>query len=237
MILITRPLESSQQLIEAFHAFNWDYCWIPMLSIQPCTTAQPPLHSDLIIFISPQAVHHYFKLGHSRPKAQVCAVGPSTATCLTQYGCSNILIPDTTYSMAGLLAHPQLQTLTHQSITLVCGEPYTTTAQDMLVARGADVKVYTVYRRTGPMPSSIEALKRLDTHSLKAITFSSLSTLNYFNEVIQKYELQTFLKCPWIVISTAMYDHYHTQAQCILAENPTPQAIIKALTPILSASN
>lgn len=232
MIIITRPIAQAQTLLELCHQHQWPCCVIPMLSIEPSKPLTLPT-ADLAIFISQNAVEYCIQACGKLPHCPSLAIGPSTAQALMDQGCTVLDTPATAYSTEGLLKLPTLQAVQNKKILIICGNPCKNECADVLTARGAQVICCPVYNRLGPLPSAIEALRDVEPSTLKAITFSSLTTLDYFDQTLQAHNLQHLSQYPWIVISSKMMKKYEKKAACVLAKDPTPASIIEALKPFM----
>jgi len=127
--------------------------------------ASRPLAIDMVVCVSPYAVHRLSTYLSPRPDwvahARLVATGRSTQQSLASlfdHPFREILVPRPGEWSAseGLLANPQLQQLNGQSILLARGEGGRQSLVDAFKERGAIVHEAVLYRRAMQTPPSLE---------------------------------------------------------------------------------
>ena len=188
-VLNTRPwpqgLEFSQQIIAlGGQAFN-----LPLLEITPVAAKDwlkvMPVWSKVeqIIFISANAVHYFFRTlqlhGISWPKTiPVIGIGKATATQLSNFGLTNIIIPIEADS-EHLIHLPCLQDIKNKLVVLVKGKDGRTLIKKHLVAQGAIVNELSVYQRQLPILNTEYVKKLWQENTFNSILITSELSLKH----------------------------------------------------------
>lgn len=172
VLLITRPNPDGTTLLNKILSLGvqaWHYS--PLL-IEPIPLnenhAQECIDSSqLLIFISPQAVRFLPKLKIGQQK--VIAIGKTTALNLQEKGISCHLTPQQENS-EGLLAELPPQTVNHKHIVIIKGIGGRDLLSNALKERGAMVTNLDVYKR---VPNH----ERLDSTTLEKIAYIHITSL------------------------------------------------------------
>lgn len=153
-LVITRPESQADELIKQIKIANPDLnlLHLPLISILPVRFELPDIQFEKAIFISRNAVEHFFhrssNIAHS-----YFAVGEPTAKLVDQFTGTTTHYPDQ-MNADGLVAMDELQSVKGQNILLIKGEGGRSLIYDELSSRGANVSVLDVYRRKLPELSS-----------------------------------------------------------------------------------
>lgn len=207
-VLNTRPETQGKALSKHIHDAGGIAIDCPALVILPTEDqwfgSLPNLSSiNQAIFTSTNAVDYSLmrlKQHHvSWPESIFTwAIGKSTAACLKQYGLrADAIAPESTSE--SLLGLKPLQNVNHQNILLITGENGRSLITDTLRARGANLSIAAVYRRSRPS-SLTESLQQLwNQSSIDIILFTSqeaMSNVIHYTEVPEG-----FFQKPCLVIS------------------------------------
>jgi uroporphyrinogen-III synthase len=145
-ILITRSEPQATLLAEMIHACGGTSMVFPTVAFAPpenpeMITKQVArlAQQDWIIFISPQAVHASMPVMKQHLKAKIAAVGKGTAQLLSEYGFADVFFPSQDFSVQGLLASANFQSMSKQKIAIIRGEGTHAELAKSLGLRGAEV--------------------------------------------------------------------------------------------------
>jgi len=213
-VLVTRPLESSQQLAEQLDALDYSPIVMPLYTF---SARRPPLelnsawslrHSRcLAIFTSPRAVH--FGLVHildDRLKGlEIAAVGAATRAKLEARGCEVHLQASTGYSSEDLLQMPELAANPGEAV-IFCAPGGRETLANGLKDLGWNVLNALVYERVPMLPDAaqIEAVANAD--ELLSI-WTSVSALELARQHLPAEVWEKILNAPALVISERIRHH------------------------------
>lgn len=155
-LLITRPIDRCQALVEAIQALGGMLIPVPIVSIiapQDLDAVERVYQNintfDLAIFVSPNAVKPHLPL----LTIPVLAIGPSTQHQLEQHGLEQhgikVTRPAYDFSSEGLLnlSVLQAQEITGKRIVVFCGENPRMLLSETLKQRGASVTLAYTYAR------------------------------------------------------------------------------------------
>ncbi len=188
-ILVTRPLEQADRLIDLIRSSGGEAVMFPAIEILgPSDHAIlnkqiDLLHTyDLAIFISPTAVKHGVKHLTARrawPSGlPIAAVGPGSARALEACGFQRIILPTGHSDSEALLALPELNRVSGKRIIIFRGEGGREVLATTLRQRGAEVVYAECYRRAKPVSSLAPILESHLRTPLSAITITSTEALN-----------------------------------------------------------
>lgn len=182
-ILVTRPREQAQALIDRLQAAGARPIVFPAIEIAPpqdVALLDQILNRlagfDLLIFISPTAVSRFFLAlgGRSLPtSSQVAAVGEGSARALQRRGVATIAHPEGGADSEALLTLPAMQAVTGQRILIVRGEGGRELLAETLRARGALVEYAECYRRLRPVADARPVLAEFERGGIDAVTATS----------------------------------------------------------------
>ena len=185
-VLITRPAGQCEELASLVEAVGGHAFILPAMSIEPtgAATSWPTglPHIDqyqLLVFISRNAVRfgaHYL----ANCRADVAAVGPSTANSLQAQGHPANLVSDQGFTSEALLDHPGLQSMQGKRVLIIRGVGGRDLLRQSMVARGARVDYLEVYSRVdADIPRHVldRVRKELDAGRIHFVTATSVQTL------------------------------------------------------------
>ncbi|ARG96547.1 uroporphyrinogen-III synthase [Legionella micdadei] len=186
-VLNTRPLTQGKSLSQAINAAGGIAIDCPALSIEPTDISWlktlPDLHQvDKAIFISGNAVEYCFTALEKTqllwpPTIQVIAVGQATAMALQQHQIEVSFVPQIANS-EHLLELGVLQQIKHETILLFKGEDGRPLIADTLIARGANLLIFNVYKRLMPIANSEQIHSLWHNRAVDIILFTSQQAIN-----------------------------------------------------------
>jgi uroporphyrinogen-III synthase len=157
-VVITRPARQAVGLAREIAALGGQPLIFPAIVILPPAdqTALRAVHwdithYDIAIFVSANAVEY----GVGDPAAWpvrilTLAPGPGTAAALAAVGIGNVRVPATTMDSEGLLALPELESVSGKRVVIFRGDSGRELLRSALEARGAQVTQVECYRRARP---------------------------------------------------------------------------------------
>jgi uroporphyrinogen-III synthase len=234
-VLVTRPIEQAG-LLGALIGENGGHPVIfPAVAIAPSRNAEKAVSllrqpTDLIIFISPNAVNYALDLlgEPAFPQAaRLAAVGGATARALTEAGYRVDLQPAERFDSEGLLALPELARLTGQRVVIVRGEGGRALLGDTLKARGAELVYAEVYRRVRPQTDPTELLRRWPQR-VDMVTATSNEILCNLVALLGQAGWPLLSQTPMLVISERMREQAEDLGfkTTLVARNATNNAIV-----------
>lgn len=153
-VMVTRPAHQAQALCELLLEAGAKVEPLPLLAISPMPDAaavRAHLHQardwDDWIFTSANAAR-FAALLDAGPWPALAAAGTATAAALREAGHAAATVPDRQDGAAGLLADARFAAPAGRRILIVTGENTLPELADSLRARGAQVEMVAVYRRT-----------------------------------------------------------------------------------------
>jgi len=195
-VLVTRPREQAEALVEAIQAEGGTAVAFPALEIAP----PKDLHAlsaqigrlrdfDLIVFVSPTSVeqawpHILVRHGDWPRGFTLAAVGQGSARLLHGFGARQVLVPEAGADSESLLALPALQSVAGKRVLIFRGEGGREVLAATLRQRGATVEYAECYRRLRPQldPEPLLALWRQG--GVKAVTVTSSEILANLLEML-----------------------------------------------------
>lgn len=166
-VLVTRPADRADSLVERIAAAGGRPLRLPAIVIEPLTIESPQSWTyAAILFVSPAAVEHGIGALALAPRnaPPLGAVGPATALALEQAGFRVSIGPGESGDSEGLLACPPLarENIAGRHVLIVRGEGGRERLATGLVERGAQVDYAEVYRRARPSRYDPEAVAACD---------------------------------------------------------------------------
>lgn len=163
-VLVTRPAEQAAGLCRLITASGGAVVRLPMQAIEPRRVSQrwPEAEpADLMIFTSVNAVRHAqgrvaLPLG---PRTALLATGPATALALQEAGLGPAQAPAEQEGSEALLKLPALTQVQGKRVLIVTGTRTRPTLRRQLLARGAALHSWAVYRRVA-LPYEPETVNR-----------------------------------------------------------------------------
>jgi uroporphyrinogen III methyltransferase / synthase len=206
-ILITRGREQSRKMAEKISEQGGEPVLFPTIQFEPPTDTGPlddcigrvgELH--WIVFTSVNGVERFFERFFqiredirdlAGPK--IAAIGPITAAAIRKHGLKvNLLAKE--FVAEGVLALFPLEEVKGKRFLIPRAEQAREILPQELAARGAEVKVVSVYRTTRPAETDVADIrKKLESKELDAVTFTSSSTVTHFAEMLHEANLATLL--------------------------------------------
>jgi uroporphyrinogen-III synthase len=102
-VLVTRPREQAQPLVEALRARDFDVVEQPLIAIEPLSDEQIDVRGyDCVVVTSANGAHELARRMSEQP-ALIAAIGPGTADALTEEGLRADLVADV-HTQEGLIA-------------------------------------------------------------------------------------------------------------------------------------
>lgn len=236
-ILVTRSIRQSLGLCKLIEALGGQAIRFPALEIAPSSDWETALSQlnrayDLVIFISPNAVHYARDLlaGEAIQGNLFCAVGKATEKAMKTAGYPVDLVPKHRYDSEGVLAIPDLQQMQGKQVLIVRGDGGRPMLGDSLRARGAKVGYAEVYQRKQPEGDCASLLANWREH-IDLVTTTSIQVLDNLIEMLGESAWQRLKETPLLVISdrmrlAAQQKGFHTILQ---AEGADDNAIMAAI--------
>lgn len=180
-IVVTRPRQQAAGLAQRIAALGGTPLMFPLLEIAPSPDpsalrafVSQAAHFQLLIFISPNAVHYGMQALRAVPQGvRVAAVGQGSARALRELGVAQVIAPEGRADSESLLALPALQNVAGERIAILRGDAGRELLGDTLKARGAEVQYVACYRRSTVVPD----MAALHAASPDAITLTSSEAL------------------------------------------------------------
>lgn len=157
-IVVTRPRDQADGLAASLLALGANPVLLPLLEIAAAPDqaalqafVQSAASYQLLIFISPNAVHYGMAALHQIPHGvRVAAVGQGTAKALRTKHVTKVIVPTERFDSEGLLALPELQQVGGWRIAILRGDGGRELLGETLASRGAQVEYVTCYQRSKP---------------------------------------------------------------------------------------
>lgn len=208
-ILLTRPATQCQALVEQIEAYGGNPICLPVIEIAPPTSYAKLDEAileietfDWLILTSANGVKglsarlHYHNLNLS-PSLKIACIGEKTASAAKNHGMTPDAVPE---KYVGEAIFHTLGDVQGKRFLLVRAEIARQALPEMIVDAGGIVVDTPVYR-TIPADVSPAALAELH-QGVDVLTFTSPSTVQYFNAILeanqldfQAYATQTLIAC------------------------------------------
>jgi uroporphyrinogen-III synthase len=185
-ILITRPARQAAGLAREIAALGGEPLIFPAIVILPPAdpAALREVHwhlsrYDIAVFVSANAVEYGVADPASWPHRMLTlAPGPGTAAALAAIGIHNVRIPKTTMDSEGLLALPELETVSGKRVVIFRGDSGRELLRTALETRGAEVTQVECYRRARPEGGTAGLLEAWRAKRIDAVTLTSSEGLD-----------------------------------------------------------
>jgi uroporphyrinogen-III synthase len=171
-LIVTRPAEQAAGWVAALQALGCDAQALPLIDIAALAVATPlraawqalPRYT-LVMFVSANAVQHFFAAGRPAPTdawppgVRAAATGPGTAAALRAVGVpAGALVEPaadaTRFDSEALWAQVAHEDWAGRQVLVVRGEDGRDWLADTLRERGATVDFVAAYRRLAPQPDA-----------------------------------------------------------------------------------
>lgn len=230
-ILNTRPAHQAAALTQALQKKNHCVIELPLMTMDIITCdATPAIDSDVIIFLSSNAVTAFFSqhqhLISILQKKTLIAIGTGTQKTLRKMGFNHIIIPQN-FNSDGILQLPELQSIRHARIIIICGENSKSILPTVLAERGAIINVITCYRRKPITHDANTVFQRIQ--SIDTIICTSHENLLLLIQLFSSHR-EWLLSKSICVISMEMKNTAQKAGFrfIVLADNATDSAIVSA---------
>lgn len=237
-ILITRPLESSQQLAGMLEADGFSAIVMPQYEF---SEKDPDIDlklawsiskgRQLAVFTSPRAVQYGLPVlpDPHKTELEIAAIGPATKAQLESCGYTVNLRAKTGYTSEDFLQIPGLAEASGDAV-IFCAPGGRKTLAEGLRNLGWQVELAEVYQRSPLIMSSkqLEVLSRVDDF---ISVWTSVSALEIAEEQLPEATWEKILRAPAIVIS-ARLQQYLQQAGATFVEQtdgPGNSEILKSV--------
>ena len=225
-LLNTRPLDQGLALNQSIEILGWRAVHWPALIIEPKPSTWLNTMPDLAlihtaIFISPNAVHFYFKtLAQNKilwpDKIQSFALGPASSKALSEYNVASTCIPMLADS-EHLLRLESLINVSNRGIMIVKGEGGRDLIERTLLSRKAKIYNVDVYVRTAPRALSDELIDLWQKDAIDLILFTSQQSMQNLWFLLGKTAKEWMRHTPCLVISPRLAKIASTYGiQCII---------------------
>ncbi|MBN4080285.1 uroporphyrinogen-III synthase [Beggiatoa alba] len=248
-IMVTRPAHQASQLIRLLEQAGARIYCLPLIKIiaivQPTAAiaqVKQLEQTDIAIFISQNAVIHGFQLiqqqGGLPSHIKLATVGQGSANLLEKTAQRPVeIVPQGSYNSEGLLAHPLLQNVSTQKITIFRGIGGRNLLADSLRKRGADVEYAEVYQRHQPIINLQQLAKDWHKHAIDYICITSGEGLeNLVSKLSEKSTSKSLrtdiLNCHLVIVNRrleSLVKKYKFSQPVIIADNVTDKAIVDAI--------
>ncbi len=207
-VLITRPLEQSQEMVERLENLGAQVICRPLIEIvepdswEALDAAIEKLATcDWLLFTSANGVKFFFKrLRHKQnaplseiTRAVICAIGPATATALESFGAEVDLITRDSKAEGLLQAIIEyagnIEDLRGKRFLIPRAKVARDILPDELSKLGAQVEAVEAYQTVGASINREELIEFLDRRKIDVVTFTSPSTVHHFVALIGKENL------------------------------------------------
>ena len=239
-VLVTRPEGQAEALRTAIQECGGKVERLPLLAIEPDVrdTDRQKLEKAFqfndLVFVSSNAVRHSTSLLNPG-NARVIAIGAGTAALLEEHGIRVNIVPRRSTSEA-LLGDDRLGEMQGRRVLIIRGHGGRELLAEGLHELGAEVEYAEVYRRVTPPPPPADLLaawrERVD-----AMIVTSEEMLKNLVE-LTGFD-QNVLQTPLIVISERLQNNAETLGfrHVLLADNPYPADLLKALCQLIDRQN
>ncbi|TKB51086.1 uroporphyrinogen-III synthase [Ferrimonas sediminicola] len=178
-ILLTRPAGRNEPLAGKLAALGWQSSCCPMVEIvsEPSPAASPLAQADAAFFVSTNAVDHAARLVDHWPRITYLAVGGATARALRQQGLQPLTAPRDNETTEGIWTLPQMDRVVGKRFVIVRGNGGREAMAKRLIAEGAEVIYWQVYRRQLPKLNGLDLAQSWQRRGVNAILATSVEIL------------------------------------------------------------
>jgi uroporphyrinogen-III synthase len=214
-VLVTRPADQAPELDRLLHAAGIEAVCVPTVAIDTNSVsaeldaALESLDGAAWLVVTSQngarAIAHRLAAGGGRipPTTRVAAVGPATASVLTESGITVDHIPNE-YLTVAIAAG--LGELANRRVVLARADAATPQLRESLVARGARVEEVVAYRTIEGPATGRDALHAALQRNLDGIAFTSGSTVRGLLSLASAFDRVRALRLPAFCIGPVTAD-------------------------------
>jgi uroporphyrinogen-III synthase len=213
-VLVTRPEDQQQNLVELIEAEGGEAIRFPTIEIAP-TEHQQRLHDtlqrldtfNLAVFISPNAAKFVFQsltdLGRKLPESLLLAcVGKGCASTVEKHGYTVHAMPVSGIGSEGLLEHELMQLMEDKRVVIFRGNGGRELLADSLRQRGAEVEYCECYRRKMPDVDAAPLVERWRKGGLDIVTITSTQALQNLKQMIGDDAANLLQDTPLVALSS-----------------------------------
>lgn len=211
-VLVTRPEHQAEHLSWLIEQVGGKAMRFPTLAIAGVDdvdeikkTFQGLDSYQFVIFVSVNAVNFALRAnGGKIPRSKsvvFAAVGGSTAQALINAGVVVDLVPKQDFNSEALLAMPEMQHISGQSMLIVRGQGGREELANTLRERGAKVDYLPVYKRIIPQADNASNFSRLIENGLDVITITSGEALQNLVLMAGDQHSLAIREVPLVVVS------------------------------------
>ena len=242
-VLVTRPEDQQQHLVDLIEAEGGQATRFPTIEIAP-TEQQQQLREalrqldrfSLAVFVSPNAARFVFKtldeLGLDLPDSLLVAcVGKGCTRAVEQQGHSVHAIPLSGIGSEGLLKHELLQMMDGKRVIIFRGNGGRELLADKLRERGAEVTYCECYRRKIPDVDATDLVERWRNGDLHVVTITSTQALKNLKQMIGEGATDLLATTPLVALSERIADTASDMGckQVSITEDTNDLAIVAAI--------
>lgn len=241
-VLVTRPRHQSDAIAALIEARGGTALRFPAIEILPARdpdrarAAMACLDDySMVIFVSPNAVHHGLALREAGPvRARVAAVGESSAAALERAGIRSVLRPEGSASSEALLALPALarDAIAGSRVLIVRAEGGRPLLGCTLGKRGARVTYAEVYRRAKPQIDASAIAERGGAGGIDTVVATSVRGLDNLFEMLGGSGTDWLKRAGYVVISERLAAHARSlgvERPPVVAVRADDEALVEAL--------
>jgi len=232
-VLVTRPEHQAKALANMIAQQGGEAIMFPVIEIHKIDLGSEgsvsPLDADVIIFVSRNAVKHFFRDSKHElsPVTLVIAVGKGTAEVLDQQGISKVLQPTQAIGSEGVLMLPELEDVVDKNIVIVRGRGGRELLADTLAERGAKISYIEVYKRVLASPTDEQCKKATTADIVMCTSVAGVTNLC----ALLSEGIKLVLEKPLIVLSERIKQHALSLGfkNVMISANASDQAVIQRL--------
>lgn len=228
-ILVTRPKEQAQSLVNEVQSHGGQAILMPAISIIWQFSGQSAALADIFIFVSRNAVEGYLRCAAINEYSDVYAIGKATKQALVGRGISTVKTAINGYNSEALLADAGLQQVKDKNIVIVRGQGGRELLATELAGRGANVSHCEVYQRQ-EVEYSEKDINQLKAQNIDVIVATSNEILS---AIIKQFGgVLAILDIPLVVISPRMKAYALNQGfrHIVVTHDPSAESIVKAIS-------
>lgn len=220
-VLVTRPEQVAEPLLEAIHHLGLTPVSFPTIDIRPFPQTidnQPSMVSlpliDIFIFVSQNAVSYGLSVirdilyAKDLSRKTWAAIGPQTAKALAARGVPVKVVPEAHHSTSeGLLEQADLQNVMNKHVMIIKGRGGREQLKSSLLSRGAQVHEYIVYERCLPSVDSRPIQAALLNQDIRLIVITSGESLDNLIQLLSPLSYDTLTAVTLLVISPRLAEY------------------------------
>lgn len=212
-VLVTRPEDQQQNLVELIEAEGGEAIRFPTIEIAP-TEQQQQLHDtlqrldtfNLAVFISPNAAKFVLQalaeLGLKLPGSLLLAcVGKGCASTVEKDGYTVHAMPVSGIGSEGLLKHELMQLMEGKRVVIFRGNGGRELLADSLRRRGAEVEYCECYRRKMPDVDAAPLVAQWRKGGLDIVTITSTQAFKNLKQMIGDDAADLLQATPLVALS------------------------------------